>query len=292
MHWHEFTIHSSYNASEAVIAILQDIVGGYASQDTPEGVILWAWLPEDERLAARALELRTRVAALPEELLEAGRPEVSERQVDEEDWAEAWKAYWQPTRVGQRIVIKPSWRDWPPADQPELARPDDLVIELDPGMAFGTGAHATTTLCLEALERVIRGGERLVDLGCGTGILSIGALMLGAAEATAIDNDPLATEATKENCRRNGVATCRVLLQDTLQGVEPGQDVVVANISLPIVMSVAPAAYGLLKPGGLFICSGFYGARREELAEALQKAGLTVEQFQERESWGCMIARR
>ena len=286
------TINTSYLASEAVATILHEFTDGFTISNTGRGLVYQAWLPEDNRLESRVEDLRQRFANLPAELLEDGEPTVERGWINEEDWAEAWKAYWQPTRVGQRLVIKPSWRDWPPADQPELAGPDDLVIELDPGMAFGTGAHATTTLCLEALERVIHGGERLVDLGCGTGILSIGALMLGAAEATAIDNDPLATEATKENCRRNGVTGCRVLLQDTLQGVEPGQDLVVANISLPIVMSVAPAAKELLKPGGLFICSGFYGARREELAEALQKAGLTVEQFEERESWGCMIARR
>ncbi|MBU0609586.1 MAG: 50S ribosomal protein L11 methyltransferase [Armatimonadetes bacterium] len=313
MQWRELTLRCPQPAAEAVAAILQDVAGGCASQDTPEGALLWAWLPEDGRLAGRLEELTGRLAALPEELL-GGPPSVAERTVDDEDWAEAWKAYWHPTRVGRRLVIKPTWRDWPPADEPGLARPDDLIIELDPGMAFGTGAHATTVLCLEALGRVFtrsdgdpppgplptgEGGNgygngcRVLDLGCGSGILSIAALKLGAGEALAIDADPLATQATAENCARNGVGDgCRVLLQDSLEGVAPGWDIIVANISLAIVTAVAPTAAELLTPGGLMICSGFYATRAEELAAALEVAGLRVESFHERESWGCMTARR
>jgi len=326
MQWRELTILCPNPAAEAVLAILQDLAGGCASQDTPEGAILWAWLPEDGRLPGRRAELAARLAALPDELLEEGRPDLSERTVDDEDWAEAWKAYWHPTRVGRRLVIKPTWRAWPPADQPDTARPDDLIIELDPGMAFGTGAHATTVLCLEALEEALTpqpplplrrsastgerahgggaeavrpsppgrgaGGEGVLDLGCGSGILSIAAVKLGAAEALAIDADPLATQATAENCARNGVTGCRVLLQDSLDGVAPGWDIMVANISLAIAIAAAPRAAELLKPGGLMICSGFYAARRDELAEALQAAGLQIEDIRERESWGCMTARR
>jgi ribosomal protein L11 methyltransferase len=296
MQWRELTVRCPLAAAEAVAAVLQDLAGGCASQDMPEGTLLWAWLPEDERLVGRRQELAARLAALPEELLEGGRADLAERTVDDEDWAEAWKAYWHPTRVGQRLVIKPTWRDWPPTDDPTLARPDDLVIELDPGMAFGTGAHATTVLCLEALERLLtppRSAPRVLDLGCGSGILSIAALKLGAAAALAIDADPLATEATIENCARNGVSDgCRVLLQDSLDGVAPGWDVIVANISLTIVTAVAPRAAELLTPGGLMVCSGFYAARADELAAALQAAGLRVESLHERESWGCMTARR
>lgn len=291
MQWHEITIRSSRLASEAVAAMLQDLAGGFASQDLPEGAILWAWLPEDERLAERLRELRERLVALPEELLEEGRPELSERTVDEEDWAEAWKGFWHPTRVGRRLVVKPTWRAWPPEDQPDVARPNDLVIELDPGMAFGTGAHATTTLCLEALEQNVRGGERMMDVGCGSGILTIAALKLGAAEVVAIDNDPLATTATEENCARNGVSGYRTLLQDSLDGLASGWDIIIANISLPIVVATAPRARELLKLGGLFICSGFYIARQDELVEALQKAGLQVEAVDEREQWGCLVSR-
>lgn len=292
MQWRELTFRSSFLAAEAVGTILQDVVGGFASQDTPEGMILWAWLAEDQRLDERLAAITTRVDALPEELLTEGRPELTARNVDDEDWAEAWKAYWHPTRVGQRLVIKPTWRDWPPADQPDAARPEDLVIELDPGMAFGTGAHATTVLCLEALERIGTTGARVLDLGCGSGILSIAALKLGAREALAIDNDPLATQATEENCARNGVTGCRVLLQDSLDGVEAGWDLIVANISLPIVIATAPHAAELLRPGGLLLCSGFYAQRQDELATALRAAGLTVESLHERELWGCMAARR
>jgi ribosomal protein L11 methyltransferase len=293
MRWYEFTLHASNLAAEAVMAILQDLAGGFASQDTPEGLVLWAWLPEDARLAERAQELRERLAGLPDELLEDGVPSLSERVVDEEDWAEAWKAYWQPQRVGERLVIKPTWRDWPPPDHPELARPDDLVIELDPGMAFGTGAHATTVLCLEALERALAGtqGRRVLDLGCGSGILSIAALKLGAAAALPIDADPLAIAATAENCARNGVS-CRPLLQAGLDGLDGAWNIIVANISLPIILQAAPQAAALLAPGGRFICSGFYGTRAGEIVAALEPLGLEIESIEEREHWGCLVARK
>ena len=288
------------------MAILQDIAGGFASQDLPEGMILWAWLPDDARLAECAQKLRERLAALPDELLEEGVPTLSERTVDEEDWAEAWKAYWHPQRVGERLVIKPTWRDWPPADQPDLARSDDLVIELDPGMAFGTGAHATTVLCLEALERALRQachpeeppqaatkdlGCRVLDLGCGSGILSIAALKLGGAAALPIDTDPLAIAATAENCARNGVR-CEPLLQAGLDGVGGAWDIVVANISLPIILQAAPRVAELLTPGGLFICSGFYATRAEEIVAVLTPLGFELVGVEEREYWGCLVARK
>jgi len=276
------------------MAILQDVAGGFAAQDLPGGMVLRAWLPENATLPERSQLLQDRVAALPEELLEDGTPEVCRQFVDEENWAEAWKAYWQPTRVGERLVIKPTWRDWPPPDQPDLAHADDLVIELDPGMAFGTGAHATTTLCLEALERTVPTAAkpaRVIDLGCGSGILTIAALKLGAAEVIAIDSDPLATGATIENCERNGVQ-CEARLQAGLDGIAGEWDILIANISLPIIVATAPEAARLLALSGRFICSGFFSARQNEIVEAIAAAGLQVEHVEERENWGCLVARR
>ncbi len=313
MSWLEITIRAPAAAAEAIIALLNEFARGCASQDTPEGTLFWAWLPAGEATAAQLAALRARLASLPEELVSEGQPEFSVRTVEEQDWAEAWKAFWHPQRVGKRLVIKPSWRCWPPPDHPEWARADDILIELDPGMSFGTGAHPTTVLCLEALEEVLLPapqnacsvshisvdasfssdtGRRVIDFGCGSGILTIAALKLGASFVLALDKDPLAVEVTQENCQRNRLTKYETRCQDSLRGLPSGWDVIVANISLPVVCAEAPHARELLRPGGLFIGSGFYAARKQEIAAALMKAQLRIEDFQEKEHWGCIIASR
>lgn len=313
MSWLEITIRVPDAAAEAIVALLNEFAGGCASQIMPEGTLFWAWLPAGEAAAGQLTALRERLASLPEELVSEGQPEIFVRPVEEQDWAEAWKAFWHPQRVGKRLVIKPSWRSWPPPEHPEWARPDDILIELDPGMSFGTGAHPTTVLCLEALEEALATApqrtcslapnaasasistaarRRVIDFGCGSGILTIAALKLGASFVLALDKDPLAVEITRENCQRNGLTRYEARCQDNLQGLPSGWDVIVANISLPVVCAEAPHARELLQPGGLFIGSGFYAERKQEIAAALMKAQMHIEDFKEREHWGCIIASR
>ena len=290
--WTELTIQSSSLAAEAVKAIVQDAAGGFTERSTRRGVVLRAWLPENETLEGEIEGLRQRFVNLPAELLAEGVPSIERTWVDEEDWAEAWKAYWRPVRIGKRVVIKPSWQVWPPEDQPDAARPDDLVIELDPGMAFGTGAHSTTALCLRALEDFIESGMEIADVGCGSGILTVAALMLGAQSVLAIDTDPLAVEATARNCDANGVTGCTVIKQTGLADTHQQFDLIVANISYSITKSEAALAPERLKPGGLLLASGFYIGYQDEIVQSLKSLGFEIVRVDEHDMWSCVIGRK
>lgn len=292
MRWSELTIQSSNLAAEAVGAILQDVAGGFTVRTATHTTVFRAWLPENEYLEAALEGLRQRFADLPPELLEEGTPTVQRTWVDEQDWAEAWKAYWKPVRIGRRLVIKPSWQAWPPEDQPEAAKPDDIVIELDPGMAFGTGAHATTALCLAALEDFVQPGMEMVDLGCGSGILTVAALKLGAKSVLAIDTDPLAVEATAKNCDANGVSGYTVALQEGLSETHGQFDLIVGNISYKIIKLEAPLTPERLKPGGLFICSGFYIGWEDDLIQTLKDLSFEIVRADEHDMWCCLVGRK
>ena len=279
-------------AIEAVTALLHQYTSGTIIEDLPGGQRCRTYLPEDAELPPALREIETRLGQLPAELLEEGAVTIGHGWIEEEDWAHAWKAYWKAVRIGKRLVVKPTWQPWPPEEDPQAARLDDLLIELDPGMAFGTGSHPTTRLCLEAVEQHVRPGMRVVDLGCGTGLLTIAALRLGAAEVLALDNDPLATEAATANCRRNAVEGCHVRLQAGLDEV-PGQwDLIVANISPEVIKAQTPLVKDRLVPGGVFICSGFYEGWDEEIAELIRREGLEYLAERTEELWGCLHARK
>ena len=292
MRWQELAVTCSCRASEAVAAILHQATSGIVVEDSPHQVTYKAYVPEGPQLEQFSSDLAAKLASLPAILLEEGAPAVSRSWVEEEDWAESWKAYYVPMRVGRTLVIKPSWQAWPPAEDPAAARPDDLIIELDPGMAFGTGAHATTRLCLIALEDWVRPGVEVMDLGCGSGILSVAALKLGAAHVLAIDADPLAMEATRANCERNHVQGCEVCLHEGLEDLNGQWDVVVANISAAVIMAQTLPVAQRLSPGGLFICSGFYVGHDEEIADLLEEHGFELLRREEMEMWSCLTGRK
>jgi ribosomal protein L11 methyltransferase len=189
------------------------------------------------------------------------------REVDEAEWAEAWKQHFVVHRIGERIVIRPSWREYQPA-------PDDVVIELDPGMAFGTGLHPTTRLCLAALERAVRPGCRLLDLGTGSGILAIAAAKLGATEVLAIDTDPVATDAAAANVAANGLRDRVTVIEGTIErAADAAFDGVVANISATVLIAVASELARVTRPGGWLLASGLLADREIEVVLALAAAG-------------------
>lgn len=189
------------------------------------------------------------------------------REVDDAEWAEAWKQHFGVHRVGERIVIRPSWREYQPA-------PHDVVIELDPGMAFGTGLHPTTRLCLAALERAVRPGSRVLDLGTGSGILAIAAAKLGAAEVLAVDTDPVATRAATANVAANQLNDRVAVIEGSIeQAADAAFDGVVANISATVVIAVARELARVTRPGGWVLASGLLADREIEVALALAAAG-------------------
>lgn len=240
------------------------------------------YFPAGEGAGARLAELKRRL-----ESFLGGTPyQLLAREIEEEDWAGAWKAYYRPLAVGRRLVVKPSWKEFHPL-------PGQVVIEMDPGMAFGCGTHPTTRLSLAVLEGLLCGGEAVVDVGTGSGILAVAAALLGARRVLAVDNDPVAVAVTRENVERNGVQdVVEVRVGDLLAGVAGPVEVVVANINAEAVVRLAPAAAEVLRPGGFLVASGIIREREEEVRDALRGLPFTLAGSRRLNSWVTLIARR
>ena len=214
-----------------------------------------------------------------------GSLELEHKSVHDQDWAENWKKYYKPFRAGERLVIKPSW-------EPYEEKEGDLVLELDPGMAFGTGTHETTYMCMEQLETYVRPGCRASDVGCGSGILALAAAKLGAQDVLAIDLDELAVKVAAENTEKNGLTdVVRVFHGDLLEQREEKADVIVANIIADVICFLCGPAKKHLLPGGVFICSGIIREREEDVQRALAAAGYTVCSRLAKGEWVCLAAK-
>lgn len=248
-------------------------------------------VPESEPVVA---EVKRAVSSLREAGLgfDAGPLSVVVSRMDDADWENNWKAYYKPLTIGKRLYVLPCWIE-------ESAPQGRVTLKLDPGVAFGTGEHHTTRMCLELLETVIKTGDDMLDLGCGSGILSVASVLLGARHAVAVDIDPVAEHVALENAGMNGVGTdrCDVLIGDVLEdeslraNIRRGYDVVAANIVAGVIIALAPFARTCCKPGAAFIVSGIIDEREGEVVEALEKAGFTVERVLRSEGWVAMLLR-
>ena len=242
------------------------------------------------------LEIKNQVALLKsrdEENL-FGRLEVELDNISEEDWANNWKKFFHPIEVGKRILIKPEWED--------LGKETDRVVfNVNPGMSFGSGTHHTTQLCIEALEEYIKDDTQLLDLGCGSGILSIIGVMLGAGDATAVDIDPNAVDIAYENAERNGVkkdnyhvmagdVTSDTALMEKLG--EKKYDIVVANIVADVIIAVSPAAAKLVADDGVYITSGIIEDRIDDVKTALEECGFLIKAINRRADWASIICKK
>ena len=204
--------------------------------------------------------------------------------VEQEDWQNGWRKYYHPMDVGQRLAIVPSWQDYDT---------DRVKLILDPGLAFGTGGHETTNLCLEVLDERVKGGERVLDIGTGSGILAIAALKLGAAVAEGVDIDPVAVRTAGENAALNGVADKLTVLVGDLSDKASGKyDIITANIVANAIMSLAPAVPGLMADDAVFIASGIIDSRKDEVIAALEAAGLAVLEVKEKRGWECIVCKK
>ena len=226
------------------------------------------------------------ILPLFKERLEAAGIEYSldTQGVEQEDWQNAWKKYYHAMDIGQRLAIVPGWEDYDT---------DRIRITMDPGMAFGTGTHETTSLCLELLDRMVKGGERVLDIGTGSGILAIAALKLGAREADGVDIDPMCVRTAGENAQRNGVSEhFRVLVGDLSDKAEGTYDIITANIVAAAILSLAPAVPALMAPGAAFIASGIIDERKDEVLDGLRAAGLDPVEVHEKRGWVCILCRK
>jgi ribosomal protein L11 methyltransferase len=286
--WYELSVAADHEAVEIVSEILSRHAPGGTSVEpafipTEEGLgavldptrpaIVRAYLPAHDAIAARTAidAIRTDLG----HLTAFGLRPIGELQVGvvaEEDWADAWKRHFPVLRIGRRIVVRPTWRR-------HRGRPDDVVVVIDPGMAFGTGLHPTTRLCLAELEALADDGQlpgaSVLDLGCGSGILGITAAKLGAGTVTGLDTDPIAVESTTANARRNRLGRRLLARAGSIPSGEPPFDVVVANLVAAILVDLAPALADELRPGGALVASGIFVDRETDVAEAFAAAGLT-----------------
>lgn len=244
------------------------------------------YVPVDDRLEATVDAVHEGIDRAREWGMDL-HEEITLRTVDDSSWAEAWKAYFKPLRVGSRFVVKPSWEPWDAAE-------GEVIIEIDPGMAFGSGAHATTRLCLLLLEEAVTPGARVLDWGTGSGILAIGAARLGAREIDAVDLDPVAVRVTQENVERNDLQAIIRTAEASIEAVavEPPYDLVIANIVADPIIAGAPEIFRHLRPGGKAIVSGIIERREPEVTTALRHAGLELLRLEAEEDWRALLLQR
>jgi ribosomal protein L11 methyltransferase len=250
----------------------------------PEQPAVTGYLPADAQLEHRRQLLAQRLVRLAEE--NGFTYGIHFRAIDEEDWAQSWKAFFWPRRITPRIVVKPTWREY-------RAEPGQLIIEIDPGMAFGTGTHPTTVLCIHLLEKYLRPAQRVLDVGTGSGILLIAAAKLGAARLTGIDLDPLAVEVARQNIRQNHIPpeAVELICGHLVDHVTGSYDVVVANILAEVIIHLLDDVTRVIRPGGLLICSGIIQAARSDVAEKMTACGFDVIDVQEQEEWVALAGR-
>ncbi len=303
MDWIEVSLEVDGEAAEAVADVLrryghQGVViehTGFPAEVWPDEIppadrlIVRAYFPADERVEAARQKLReafyymSKLYPIPEPVFTV---------VKEEDWAEAWKQHYHPLRLGRRLYIRPQWAAI--TDQ----RPDDIVLVMDPGMAFGTGTHPTTQLCLLAIEDLLEGwpGIDVLDLGCGSGILGIAALKLGASKVLALDTDDLAVKATRENAAHNGVGD-RITAQrgslDTLKHSSRHFDLLVVNILAKVIIQLCDEGLGdVVRAGGKAIFSGIIHDQADDVEAALRRTGLEPYRRRTQDDWVCIEANK
>lgn len=304
--WQELTITVSREAEEAVSNILIDLGSqGVAIDDSAdylgqvdqygelfpeveqsERVRITGYYPDSVDIEDIAAHANERLAELDGFGLETGDIELTRQELAEEDWADNWKKYFEPARITHDLTIVPSWTDY------EVTT-GEKIIKLDPGMAFGTGTHPTTKMSLFALEQVLRGGETVLDVGTGSGVLSIASSLLGAKEIFAYDLDDVAVRVAQENIALNaGTENIHVAAGDLLKGVDIEADVIVANILADILVNLTDDAYRLLKDEGYLIMSGIISEKWNLVRESAETAGFFLETHMIQGEWNACVFKK
>ncbi|XJZ26277.1 50S ribosomal protein L11 methyltransferase [Bacillota bacterium Lsc_1132] len=312
MKWSEISIHTTNEAIEPISNILhEEGASGVVIEDPfeltkdredqfgeiyqlnpddypEEGVIIKAYLPVNSFLGETVEAIKDSINNLILYNIDIGINKVTISEVNEEEWATAWKKYYNPVKISERFTIVPTWEEYTPVSS------DELIIELDPGMAFGTGTHPTTVMCIQALERTVKPGDEVIDVGTGSGVLSIAAAMLGAEHIRAYDLDDVAVTQARLNAKLNKVNKKISIAQNNLlDGVEGNSaDVVVANILAEVILRFTSDAAKVIKSGGHFIASGIIQQKKEIVKDAMLNLGFEIVETIMMEDWVAIIARK
>ncbi|MEY7998971.1 50S ribosomal protein L11 methyltransferase [Clostridium sp. Mt-5] len=307
--WIEVAIVTSSEAVEAVSGILYNTgVQGISIEDPediefekkrPEdwdyfdesllkikdGAVVKGYYKQDENLNRYLQYIKDGINNLDNFGIDKGKGLITVAKINEEDWENNWKQYYKPYRAGNRVVVKPIWEEYD-------AKENDVVVQLDPGMAFGTGTHETTRMCIKALEEYVELNSTVFDIGTGSGILAITAAKLGAKQVTAVDLNSVAVESALKNREYNNVKNVEILQGNLMEAVHGKADIVVANIIADVIISLTEEVKGFLVPEGIFISSGIIKDRKEDVIEKLNNSGFEIKEVNEDGEWVCIVAKR
>lgn len=307
MKWTEIKIRATAETEDLISNILYDVGATGLSIDDPaeilqlskskkdwdfidaslldissEEILIKAYFSESEDIEKKVKEIEKNIKDIA--ILNIENHRISTTKVDENDWAESWKKYYKPIRIGRRILIMPSWEE-------DVSLENDIVIELDPGMAFGTGTHETTMMCTEALEDYVKPYSTVYDIGTGSGILGIVAAKLGATKVLGVDLDPVCVKVANENIEMNNVEdVVEIKNGDLLEVVEGKADIIVSNIIAEIIAGMTPDLKNYLNRGGIFITSGIIIEKISLVEKALIENGFKILEIKKLNSWACIIA--
>lgn len=263
--------------SEAAAVMRMDYVDRELAEKNKGFSVIHVYLPETEDLEAVTSFIREQLEA------EGIAYELSFSSVAEEDFANAWKAYYEPVRTDGRITVVPSWQDYQPDE-------NEIILRMDPEMAFGSGTHESTWLCLSALDKLVKPTSRVLDVGCGSGILAIASRLLGGEYAEACDIDAISVDTAKRNCEKNSV-DCKTYVSDLFAQVDGKFDIICANIVADIIIRMAPEILSHMNQGAHFLCSGIIVERAEEVTGALEANGLEILRTDRKNGWAAILCR-
>ena len=309
MKWIEIKIITTEEASDAISEMLTTIGSGGVAIEDPfdirreiekpdsldyaddeflsnlgEDVVIKAYFPGQMNITELCTLIKEKIEFISR-FLNTGEGYSGYSEIDEEDWATAWKKYYKPFHISERVVIKPTWEEYEKKE-------NEIIIDIDPGMAFGTGTHETTRMCAQLLEKYVKNGDGIIDVGCGTGILSIIAVKLGADKAEAVDVDEMAVRITGENSKLNNLEGLVSASKGVLKDLKAAKaDVVVANIIANVIIDISKIIPYYLKAGGYLITSGIIKDRKQEVLSAYLESGFTCETTIEMGEWVAIVFR-
>ena len=306
--WLEVTIVTSSEAVEAVSGILYNTdVKGISIEDSEDvefkkknpgdwdyfdetliaikdGAVIKGYYKEDEKFQEYIDYIKESFEHISDFGIDKGTGIITVNKVNEEDWENNWKKYYKPTKIGEKIVVKPIWEDYSP-------KKDEIIVELDPGMAFGTGTHETTRMCIKALEKYVKNNSVVFDIGTGSGILAITAAKLNAAKVTGVDLDPVAVTSATENVKYNNIHNIEILHGNLLDVVQGKADIIVANIIADVVIILVEDVKKCINKGGYFISSGIINARKDDVVNKLVESGFEIQEVNVDGEWVSVVAK-